>query len=265
MLQRFPYDPVPGVAVALLGLAAVVVAVRLEMEMWEKIGWILVATVLFVAEIHSIYIDRDKHELEQSDATKAQLRGFADIGGGIEQSVHESDRNFQDTMARSDKILTGLSSSIGFQTGGDSFLYVSVSDPVSLNNGNEFVPVGLPIVQGQYPLHDVQAEGQQIETRQPWVIQYGTMYPQNTGELGRARYAPPHLEFKDNHKEPVVTNISLSASNGSYFEEIQFRKNKSGKWRKAMRVINNTGAKRPIVRKTCIDPDYPENPIDWNR
>ena len=265
MAERYPYDPPPGVAIGLLGLAAVVMAVRADgLKTPEKVGWIIVAFLLFYVEVKSIQNERDQHEREQNAASQLQLKGFSDIGDGIKAAIRDSDQNFKETMSRSDTILSGLSSSIQFQTGGDSFLYVPIQEPMSLNNGNEFVPVGLPILEGKYPLRDVQAEGHDIETGKTWFLNYGTIYPQNTGELGRARYSPPNLGFSDSHKQPVVTYISLSTSNGSYFEEIQFRTNKDGKWKKAMRVIK-TGAKNPKALKSEIDPDYPENPIDWNR
>ena len=62
----FLSPPSPGIAVAILGLVAIVMAIRVEEE-WgrtERVLWLSLATFLMIVEISAIQLDRDKHEIE---------------------------------------------------------------------------------------------------------------------------------------------------------------------------------------------------------
>lgn len=100
------YPPV-GVFIALLAVFGVLVpwfrgdvASKREKALWTG------AMFLFVGlEIRSIYLDQAKHDREQTDARKEQLKSFSEIAKGIDASISNSQKQFDATMGRIENTL----------------------------------------------------------------------------------------------------------------------------------------------------------------
>jgi hypothetical protein len=244
--RHIPYPDVPFLALA---VAALIVTLRGEMKPHEKSLW-FVAFCLFVAvEMRSLRYAEDS----QRDA-------FAKIGGQITKAIDTNDQHFSDTMGKLNAALQEL-------TGGDSYMYFRAADPVEVGKTHAggknqmFFALGYPLLVGDYPLHDVTCSGQDIGTGQPWDIPYGTLYP---NELGRPRMGH-NFVFDEDISEPVHLSIFISASNGSYYEQFMFKKNKENKWRMALRVMKYSTAKNQKTLREWKDKDYPDRLVDWRK
>jgi hypothetical protein len=94
--------PEPGLAVTMLGLAAVVMAVRANrFTRAEEVIWIVIAVALCVVEIRAIRHDHSITESARSAAAAQEAKNFGDIGNGIRGSIRESQMQFQATMSGS--------------------------------------------------------------------------------------------------------------------------------------------------------------------
>ncbi len=94
--------PIAGLAVAFLGLVAIIMSVRAE-EKWsktEKIMWLFLATVLMVVEVRAINKDHNDHEDAQRNADVLQLEEFDRIARRIDKSIDVSKGNYSDTMTQ---------------------------------------------------------------------------------------------------------------------------------------------------------------------
>jgi hypothetical protein len=81
--------------------------------------------LLLGLELKSVYQDRNEHDREQATTREKEERNFKEIAGGIADQIATSDRNFSVTMARSDRIMTGVNTAVTAQTGGDSYVVVT--------------------------------------------------------------------------------------------------------------------------------------------
>jgi hypothetical protein len=137
-LPKFLHWPFsPGIFIAILAFLAAAVTFRKEPRPWEKATWTFAFLGLMSLEVWMITLDRDANEARERAAEKAQLDGFSNIGEGIKASIAESDRNFAETIGRTNQILKNV-------TGGDSFAYVSPQNfsgdqfaGIVWNNGEE--------------------------------------------------------------------------------------------------------------------------------
>src|SRR5260370_34277428 len=72
--------PSPGQAVAVLGVAAVVMAIRAErFTLPEKVAWIAVGFTLLYVEIRAIDRDREVHDREQAQIRSQEAQHFESI------------------------------------------------------------------------------------------------------------------------------------------------------------------------------------------
>src|ERR1035437_2470210 len=126
--------PMPGWAISILGLGAVIVAVRStqKMPLWEEICWILIAFALCGAEMRTLYKDRADQEQSSAEARAAQTRNFLGIANGLSESIRQSQQQFAATMDRVNKSIGLVNQNIGLSkesintvTGGDSFIYIN--------------------------------------------------------------------------------------------------------------------------------------------
>lgn len=155
-LQNYPLIPVPGVAIGLLGAAAVVVAVRTEhLTLWEKLGWTIVAFLLFGVEVRAIYKDRAKQDSEFASARGEERKQFQHIADGISASLTTTQRSFDVTIS-SLKGLVGMSrEQLAQATGGDSFI-VFIPSPYPSGNPPTY-PLTIDVI-GCYAMRDVSAQ-----------------------------------------------------------------------------------------------------------
>ncbi len=121
----------------------------------EKAGWVILITLLIVAEIRNLYI-ADAQQVTNfqtiSDSLDATKRGLDATAAGINATIANSQTQFQATMDKTEKLLESSKKNIDAVTGGNSFCYAIASfmtkDLVSFEIATH----------GDSPLHDVQVE-----------------------------------------------------------------------------------------------------------
>jgi hypothetical protein len=146
--------PEPGYAVTILGVAAVVMAVRAaKFSRGEEIAWIIIAIALCVVEIRAIRHDRDVAANDQAEVRKREEENFRTIASGLQKSIDNSQTQFAATMSQAKAILAKTQSvstlterNLQNITGGESFAFVrpqveaAGKGPIGLvvwNHGNE--------------------------------------------------------------------------------------------------------------------------------
>ena len=133
------WPTVPGVGVAVMGIAAALMAARKEPTAWEKAGWIFMMFALFLVEILAIRKDHREHDEQMATLlseghdikTQAQKK-FAEIGTDLKRGVQgildQSQKNFVNTVQQEsrhfDATIKTEKESIDQITGGDSFVTV---------------------------------------------------------------------------------------------------------------------------------------------
>jgi hypothetical protein len=142
--------PMPGWAISILGLGAVIVAVRSthKMPLWEEICWIVVAFGLCGAEMRTLYKDRTDQEQLSSEARAAQTRNFMEIANGLTEAIRENQQNFNSVMS-------GTNTLLAENIGGDSFCVMTLEGGALWWKGQ-----GVPMFShyGQYPLYGISAQ-----------------------------------------------------------------------------------------------------------
>ncbi len=217
--------PMPGWAISILGLGAVIVAVRSthKMPLWEEICWIVIAFALCGAEMRTLYKDRADQEQASADARAAQTRNFLRIANGLSESIKQSQQQFAETMSKSRE-------AIAESTGGDSFCYVDMGGW----NGNELIA---NIVQkGRYPLFRVDVTITDIDA-------FNLELKSKSGTLGStSRRGFPTIDVLTRvslwrplgtylispDEESRSFNIEMFARNGAFVELLRIRKLKEG-------------------------------------
>lgn len=290
---RWPnHVPVPGYAVTILGVAAVVMAVRADrFTRIENIIWIGVAVALCFVEIRAIRQDREVAARDQAEARKKEEDNFQKIAEGIARSIQESDVNFEQTMRRSDRIIAGVGDSVRMQTGGDSFAYITLTgpEPAILTISNISHPSGPWMLvsitsHGKYPLRDVHAVLMDDEQRMAAVQEYN-QHPD--GDWIKAidsadvdyRYSylkPQSPEAPGGEVEPVGAyevpagtrkklTIHFASLNG-YWNEVLHLGLVNGQWHQCLSVLGPT-VKQSTAPFIWCDSDWPEGRLlaekDW--
>lgn len=96
------YPPV-GFFIAILALLGVLVPLFRDLAKIgprEKAVWTFVMFLLVSLEFRTLYLDRADHDQKEADARSAQLKGFKEIGAGIEAAIQKSQDEFDVTMTR---------------------------------------------------------------------------------------------------------------------------------------------------------------------
>jgi hypothetical protein len=240
--QDFPVRSESGMAIGLLGTAAIVVAVRAEHLTYrsEKIGWICVAFLLFFVETRALRRDRAEQNAQAAFAGEVELNNFRAVGRGIEKSIRDSQEHFNRT-------LTGINGLLYETTGASSYMYFDVvlitptADGIpipGITSGNILVST-MPNFVGKYPLRDVKVDPFCPMGRMP-SVQYGTVYPdiQLRSKQGIYLQFPPNLPEKE-----MECALIIEASNGTYIQQFQFsRAGGSWSWKS---TLTRMGSKKP--------------------
>jgi hypothetical protein len=193
--------------------------------------------LLFV-ETGAIHKDRADNELKQAQADKELKTNFHDIGEGIRASISESDRNFKETIGRTNQVLANI-------TGGDSFAYVSPQNfsgdqfvGVIWNNGEQAL-LGLTLT-----ISHTSEENWGAAFFQPIFI----------GTVGPYDHAPiPNFLFRPKADPKTGQDnywIMLSAQNGTVSQSIYFRRdhNNPAQWAYSF-LVSKQGFGKPQRRK----------------
>ena len=102
------YRPPVGVYIAIMGLVAALMSLRKEPSHWEKASWIILMTVLIVAEIQNLYkADREQARTfnEISQSLGASKNGLDATAGGIRSATEQAQKQFDTTMDRVNRTL----------------------------------------------------------------------------------------------------------------------------------------------------------------
>jgi hypothetical protein len=254
---RWPNSlPVPGYAVAILGVAAVVMAVRANaFTRIEERVWIILAAALCFVEIQAIRQDREI-------ASKAQT----DLIGGIVDTVKT-------------------------QTGGDSFAFITLTgpEPPILTFSGFSHPSGPWMLvsitsHGKYPLRDIHATLMDDARRQAAVQEYNAHPDGNWMKAINSAYTvyqypylrPQSAEAPSGDVEPIGAypipegtdkrlTIAFSSLNG-YWNEVLHQGLVGGQWRQCLSVLGPT-LKQSTDPFIWCDSDWPQGKAlaekDW--
>jgi len=250
-LDNVGHSPPVGVYIAILGLVAVVVTLYVVKSKWEKAAWIVLATVLMVAEVRNLY-EADKQRLNQiasiTDGLTTVNKGLTKTNEGLEETVRELDTLLGDT------------------TGGDSYPYfepLGITGPIPANVSCYLQPQNamwaslFPHSHGRNSLREVK-----VMVFGPYgVQQFGPQHDTTLlvnffpNPIGMFTTSPP-VNF-DPSKNRQHVSISMGAHNGTYSQRVMFLKI-NGKWTWAA-IVEQTGGSRHGVLRKWSDKDFPQD------
>jgi hypothetical protein len=215
----------PGLAIGLLAAATVVMTVRGErIKTWEKVGWIIVAFVLFMVETRTIYRDREEQNRQFSEERAHETERFNRIVDGLKGTIAISDKHFNSTMLKMKDLLYE-------QTGGDTHLFFDIDNDESL-------PMEItarkgawafPRVVGDYPLNDVSVMPVCPDGHIWPELHFDHLYPSRMGEMGRLTQGI-RLQLPDPPPKQFVCSFFIFLASGTYVEQIHFVQVEDGKW-----------------------------------
>jgi len=255
-----PFIP-PGYGVTALAVAAAAMTVLGEMKGKEKLAWILVLFGFLFLELHAIKVERASQEELQRVAREEQLRHFGEISKGIQKSIEQSDRDFEETMNKSNQVIglqstavAGLTANLNTLTGADSFCYLQFAP------GQSFLPF---VHIGKFPLYGVSARI--VELDQNGRIKQGNNLMGVTvlvgdmikGHANIIQAAPSGLGSSPDY---FNANVEFTARNGDWVELLRIQR-VNGKLVQALRVVGRfTSLKKEKPLCETIDREFPRKP-----
>jgi hypothetical protein len=226
--------PPPGLAIAALALAAVIMTVSGDLSKAERkaerIIWIVIAFVLFFVESRAIHQDRAENDARQENFFMEQRSGFQGIADQASQNFKVTAGGLTTAIQEANGILKntkGISANLLNMSGGNSYAYVfpeiikkpRVTLYVTRAGGEILTAVNLRIVEVQRlapnededhappnPSHD---------------IPIGTISPYGTIEVPLV--LKPQLDAKTGIAEYAVL---ISEQNGFLRETLEFRQSR---------------------------------------
>ena len=152
-----------GFAIAALGLAAVVMTVRADqLSKVEKVIWVMIGFVLFVAEVHVIDQDRIEQDKQHRTEMQHQEQQFERTMGEFSKTNKDEAGHFGKLLGREDGIFKGMQkdtrATVDALTGGDS--YAAVMPVWTSNSSDPEFPLMI-FVTGKNTMYDVNIEMQE--------------------------------------------------------------------------------------------------------
>jgi hypothetical protein len=247
-----------GVSVALLGLAAVVMAVRADVfSRTEKIMWILLASALCFAEIESIRSDQRQRASEQQEAIEEENDRF-------EQVLKQNQRSFEASLSTMASIGSTAARNLRETTGGKSFCYdwMFVQDSGLAHQ-----------LLSAHGLYDVQSCHGYVAQVDPFVLGQSFLGPVNF-QRG-ASVILPDIQL-DVASQKRGYNVFITARNGIFTEFIRIRRvdatpSTQSRWKTAIRVtaLYYDAPRTEYVVLDQSDRGFPLESLgddkDWNR
>jgi hypothetical protein len=221
--------PIPNKAVLAIGVVAVIMTLS-EMTPSHKALWLAIVFALAFIENRAIDKERKNSEQERAEIRRKENEQFQGIANGINRAIDQSQRGFDATMNRSDKVmatqgreLNGITKTLNTFTGSESYVYLN------------YIPTqGFLFFahQGDYPLYGVTARIVDLDQLRTNLL--GTVV--SVGDMikghGVMRPIPDGLPLQGDHFD---ANIFFNARNGDWVEKLRTRKTKDG-WARAIRV-----------------------------
>ena len=126
------------------------------MRGWQKAIWMLLIGSFLLVELKAIRKDKIDYDSQQTQLRIEEAAHFSKIGQGIEQTIHQSQSQFNATMTSADNLISRTAAlaklskeNIDAVTGGETYCYllapVIEADKVLL----------IAHAEGKSPLHDV--------------------------------------------------------------------------------------------------------------
>jgi hypothetical protein len=252
-LYKTKHTPPVGVYIAIMGLVAACVTFRKEPRRSEKFCWILVMTVLMVAEINNLYI-----------AEADQLLKFQQTSGALDdtKSGLEATKNgLERTSSGLSSTAADLKDLIGKTTGGASYLWyeptvMAIGENALEGYKNTVIVNAFPRVFGHYSLPFAHVE---VVGPEGWVfggaspnpsLEYQAIGP---NELLRSRQGMSVKYPQAKHTNDTI-HVLINTSNGSYEELIRVEKI-GEKWVFGARLYK-VGKKAPL--RTVTSSGFPK-------
>lgn len=280
--------PPSGYAVVVMAVVAGIMALRPEMEGWERCLWFVVLVCFAIVEIRAINHDRKQAESDFARITsglEATINEGKTSLAGLQTTIQEGRTHFDTTMRRSDVMLSVIADSVKTQTGGDSFAFITfTAEPAQafeMHWNNFLAPKGKPYFlvsvtsRGKYPLRGTHAILMDDERRLSAMQEYNS-HP--NGDWIRAinsadtEYTMPYLRpqspegptgdvemiglYPMPEADSKRVTIHFAAPNG-YWNEVLHLGRANGVWHQCLSVMGPTvkQAKTPYIH---CDSDWPE-------
>ena len=264
--------PPPGKAVAWLGLAAIVMALRGDrLKNLEKTLWILVIFVLLRVELSAIDEERQNQESEHTlqESKERLLRKqendrFSAIMQEFQTTLKLSQEQFQATMHRTNSVLTNI-------TGGKSYavvmpiLYPPRDDvPLLIENHGTDILTGVSVTiysDGLWMKWNQESILKSVENR----IVVGTLHPGERLVLS-SRLLPgniPEMETESGSSRRCF--VWIAAQNFTSEEILDLKKYADGKWTFRYSVFEHlTNAEMDRLKTIHQSTKYPKlEQIEW--
>jgi hypothetical protein len=237
--------PSIGVSIALLGAVAALMTTRTEMKFPEKVGYIVVVTILLIAEVGAIKRSDESAKRDRADQIE-QFKSLRDRTQSIlretESSLEQNRQQFQVLKKQSAEISdqTVQSAEIAKEaiknvTGADSFCYFQ---PTFISESS--IGVGL-VSAGKYPLYEVSIRITDAKyTRMTKDVGSSDLLSTKIGDIsppGSFRSLPSSVGFKIPGDRQEL-NIFFSGKNG-WWTQLWRLQRINGQWESASIV---TGA-----------------------
>jgi hypothetical protein len=217
------YPVVPTAAISVLGVVAAFMTIRAlkpdSFSRGEQIVYIGIAFALLAIEMNAVYREQDRHNKEQADQRAME-----------DKTRKEEHHAFEVLIQSENKLVAKQEEMFGEITGAGSYLYMMPTAPIS-SGGKTFEVTLLPQLIGVHPIHAVIVSV--FGPRGSYTpINYGDVF---SHELERPREGK-NIKFDDDYNQPISFAVPISGSNGSFFEELQFRK-VGATWKRMFAVI----------------------------
>ena len=231
--------PAPGISIAILGLVAAIMSLRGEMRPMEKASWMLIISILLVAEIQSIRSDRTYTDGKAKSDREAQDKAF-------ELVLKKEDAQLQETLQGFSAVAGLARKSIENETGGSSYAYLTpqmgfTPIPLTIYNYGTNTLTGV-LVEILPPTQTLESFTNAILN--PVEIQVGTLHPGTFGTTG-----PRILKGYNIDPHYITTTVEYRAfiysQNFTVTQHLWFK----------------PGIHKPMLYKTLVERQYVKSKI----
>jgi len=200
----------------------------------EKAAWMLIISVLLVAEIHSIRTDRTNSETHAKDDRDTQDRAFTLV-------LDKEDEQLKDTLHGFDAVGRLARKSIENQTGGDSYAYITpqmgvTPIPLTIYNYGTNTLTGV-LVEVLPPTQGLEEFVNAVLN--PVEIDVGTLHPGTFGTTGPRVLRGYLIDPRQINKE-VLYQFRIYSQNFTVTQDLFFK----------------PGKHKPLLYKTLVTKQY---------
>jgi hypothetical protein len=262
----------PGVAVACLAVAAVIMSFRVAEKNFhrpEQIIWIVLAVILVQLEIASINTDRrasSQHEeqarAEERDKFQALIEQDEAINRHQTDAHNQQMNQFQALLSQGNKsiqnlgrVSTSIQEASGYAGGGSSFPTV-FAHPITTEDGEQRVGLSFK-VRGQYPLFDVHVSvGRAYSVPNPTKEMSVMGTSCNLGEVN-VNTTFPLIGISIGNEDAAYFVAEMEARNGTWEEVVDVRR-VAGKITARWQIMQLKNPEGPQKILDLADSDFPQ-------